>query len=307
MTVMLHEVFYWIFNMSIIAAITGVIIMLVRLIKKIPRRITVFLWIIPFFRMAFPFGINSHYSLMTLLSKITTKNIIVYQPTDDVAFSMTNSVMAAESYFPITYKVNILEKIFDIASVIWIIVFLAIVLMMSTIYFMTLHEMKNAAHLRGNIYLSEKVIAPAVYGIIKPKIVLPTSYKDKDIELIIQHEEMHIRRADNLWRILALLIVAVHWFNPLCWIFLKLLLTDIELSCDERVLAKLGDDRAKEYALALLESKQGTAVFASAFGGAKIRTRIENILSFKKLTWFSLTVFVTLISVIFYVLLTNAG
>ena len=118
---------------------------------------------------------------------------------------------------------------------------------------------------------------------------------------------MHIRRADNLWRILAFLIVASHWFNPLCWLFLKCFLSDLELSCDERVVAKLGYDRAKEYALSLLESRPGTTVFASAFGGAKIRTRIENILSFKKMTWLSLTVFVAPIGAICYVLLTNAG
>ena len=111
----------------------------------------------------------------------------------------------------------------------------------------------------------------------------------------------------NLWRILAFLIVAAHWFNPLCWVFLKLLLTDLELSCDECVLARLGDNRAKEYALSLLESRQGATVFASAFGGAKIRTRIENILSFKKLTWLSLAVFVALIAVVFYVLFINAA
>jgi len=107
---MLQEVFYWIFNMSIIATITGVLIILFRLIKKIPRRITVFLWIIPFLRMTFPFGLNSPYGLMSLLSKLTTKTIIVYQPTDDIAFSMTNSIMAANTYFPITYKVDLLEK-----------------------------------------------------------------------------------------------------------------------------------------------------------------------------------------------------
>jgi len=121
------------------------------------------------------------------------------------------------------------------------------------------------------------------------------------------HEKMHIRSRDNLWRMIAFVIVAFHWFNPFCWLFLKEFLADIELSCDERVLVKSGHERVKEYALSLLESKQGTTFFASAFGGAKIRTRIENILSFKKLTWVSLTVFVILIGVIFYVLLTNAG
>lgn len=304
---MLQEIFYWIFNMSITAAITGALVMLIRLVKRIPRRLMVVLWVIPFLRMAIPFGLNSPYSLMSLISKITTKTIVVYQPTDDTAFSMTNCVMAADSYFPVTYKANVLENIFKVASVIWIIVFLAILLTLTVIYITTLYEIKDAAHLRDNIYLSEKLISPAVYGIIKPKIILPASYKDKEIELVILHEKTHIRKMDNLWRILAFLIVAVHWFNPICWLFLKLLLTDIELACDERVLIRLGDSRAKEYALSLLESRPGVTVFASAFGGAKIRMRIENILSFKKMTWFSLAVFTALNGIIFYVLLTNAG
>ena len=304
---MLQEVFYWIFNMSITAALTGVLIMLVRLIKGIPRRMTTFLWIIPFLRMTIPLGLDSPYSLMTLLSKITTKTIVVFQPTDKISFSMMNSVMAANSYFPITYKVNILETIFSVASVIWAVVALAIVLMLKAIYCTTLFEIKDSKYLRENVYLSEKISSPAVYGILKPKIVLPASYKDRDIELIVQHEKTHIRGLDNLWRMIAFLIVAVHWFNPFSWLFLKAFLADLELSCDERVLVKLGADRSKEYASALLECKQGATVFASAFGGARIRTRIENILSFRRLTWISLAAFIALISVIFYVLLTNAG
>ena len=304
---MLQEVFYWIFNMSITAALTGILVMLVRLIKKIPRRIMVFLWFVPFLRMTVPLGLNSPYSLMTLISKITTKTIVVFQPTEDISFSMMNSVMAANTYFPITYKVNILDDIFGVASVIWIIVSLAILLMLIIIYFTTIHEIKDSNHLKDNIYLSEKVTSPAVYGIIRPRIILPLSYKDKDIELIIQHEKTHIRGLDNLWRMIAFMVVAVHWFNPLAWMFLRALLADLELSCDERVLVKLGVDRSKEYATALLECRQGPTVFASAFGGARIRTRIENVLSFRKLTWISLVAFVALIGIIFYVLLTNAG
>lgn len=304
---MLHEVFYWVFNMSITAAITGVFVILLRSVKRIPRRLTVFLWLIPFFRMTVPLGLNSPYSLMSLLSRITTKTVVVYQPTEDIAFSTMNSIMAANSYFPITYKVNILEKVFGIASAVWIIVFLAIVLTLAVLYFTTLHEMKDARHLRHNIYLSDKILSPTVYGILKPKIVLPTAYASKDIDLILLHEKTHIRRGDNLWRMLAFLTVAAHWFNPLAWLFLKMLLADIELSCDECVISKLDGDHRKAYALSLLECKESANVFASAFGGAKIRTRIENILSFQKMTWLSLTVFSVLITAIFYVLLTNAG
>ncbi len=304
---MLQEVFYWTFNMSITATLTGVLIMLIRLVKKIPRRLTVFLWGIPFLRMTFPFGLNSPYSLISLLSQITTRTIVVYQPAEKFAFSMMNSVMAADTYFPITYKLKFIDKIFGVASVVWIIVSLVILLTLAATYIATIYEVKDAAHLRDNIYLSEKVISPAVYGIVKPKIILPASYKDREFDLIILHEKAHIQSLDNLWRITAFAIVAIHWFNPLCWLFLKGFLADLELSCDERVVTKLGPDRAKEYAVSLLESRQGTTVFASAFGGAKIRTRIENILSFQRLTWLSLTVFLALIGVISYVLLTNPG
>lgn len=304
---MLKDVFYWIFNMSITAAVTGSVVMLVRLIKKIPRRMTVFLWIIPFLRMTLPFGLNSPYSLMTLLYKITTKTIVVYQPTDDLAFSMTNSIMAADTYFPITYKVNLLENIFRVSSVVWLIGLSAILLTLVVSYFTAMYEMKDLTHLRDNIYLSEKIVSPAVYGIVKPRIVLPAFYKDRDADLVILHEKTHIRSLDNLWRLAALLIAALHWFNPLSWLFLKLFLADLELSCDERVLAKLGSDRARDYASSLLESRQAATVFASAFGGAKIRTRIENILSFKKLSYLSFAVFTALLCAIFYVLLTNAG
>lgn len=303
---MLQEVFYWIFNMSIIATLTGVLVMIIRQIKKIPRRITVFLWIIPFLRMTLPVGVNSPYSLMTFLSKVATRTVVVYEPNENDRISMMNIVQAADTYSPITYKVNVLEKVFDIASVIWIIVAIVILLVLAITYFATINENKAASHFKDNIYFSEKVTYPAVYGIINPRIILPLAYKEKDVDLVVLHERMHIKRGDNLWRISAFAIVAVHWFNPFAWVFFKLFLADIELACDERVLAKLGDGGAKEYAISLLESRQKTSLFVSAFGGARIRARIENILSYRKMTGLSLIVFIVLLGSIFYVLLTNA-
>ncbi len=292
--------------MSIVAGITTGIIALIRMVKRIPRRMMALLWLIPALRMIVPLGLSSPYSLMSMLSRITTKTVVVYQPSQDVSFSMMNMTMAANSYFPITYKTNILHDVFATASIVWIIVALAILLLLAVLYVTTLRELKDSEHLRENIYLSEKVTSPAVYGIFRPRIVLAITWADRDLDLVLFHERTHIRRLDNLWRMIAFVIVALHWFNPVAWIFLKLLLTDLELACDEGVLVKLGPDRRKEYALSLLDSKSGTNVFASAFGGAKIRTRIENILSYRKMKWISLVAFAVLALAISYVLLTNA-
>ena len=293
--------------MSIIASFMGLIILLIRKIKFIPHRVTVLLWLIPFIRMTVPVGINSPYSLMSLISKFTTRTVTVFQPADDLAFSFTNSVMAANSYDPITYKVNILEKIFAVAGMVWAVVALAILITLTVLYITTKREIKDAKALRDNIYLSEKVTSPATYGIFRPRIVLPVSYDDKDLEFIVRHEKTHIRRLDNVWRILGFIAAAIHWFNPLSWVFLKIFLSDLELACDEMAVAGYDIDERKDYARTLLKCTGSRSMLVSAFGGAKIRTRIENVLSYKRMTVFSAIGFSILVIVIIFTLLTNAG
>ena len=104
---------------------------------------------------------------------------------------------------------------------------------------------------------------------------------------------------------LAFLTAALHWFNPLAWVFLKLYLSDVELACDESVLAGLPPDARGLYAHALLDTAQSKTLFASAFGGARLRTRIEHILSFKKMTVLSAAAFGILAAGIAYILLVN--
>lgn len=300
------EVFYWIFNMSIASAVVGTAILLLRSIKKIPRRVITYLWMIPILRMWIPVGISGRYGLMSFLSHFTTKTVVVYEMGKDASLSYTNFVMAADSYSPITYKINLLEKVFDIAAVVWLVVALALLLAFGIIYVITLREIKDSLHLKDRIYLSDKIQSPAVYGVFRPRIILPSAYKDEELSFVHLHEREHIKSFDNLRRLIAFATTAVHWFNPLVWIFLRCYLSDLELSCDEKVLSSCGEEQKKGYALSLLKYAESKNVFASAFGGANIRLRIENILSYNKMSVVSLIGFVALIIVIAYVLLTNA-
>ena len=304
---MLGEIFYWIFNMSIAAMICMVPVWLVRLIKKIPRRIFVWLWLVPLVRMCIPVGITSKYGIMALLSRFTTKTVTVVQIGNDSALTMMNHVMGANSYFPITYKVNLLEDLFNVTAVIWLVVALAAILTMTVIYLITLGEVKDAQKLKENVYISDKIKTPAVYGITNPKIILPTDYDANQLTFILMHEKAHIRRNDNFIRLFAFVVVCIHWFNPFAWLLLKMLDSDIELACDETVLSGCNETERKEYAYALLSTAEKTNVFAASFGGAKIRIRIENILSFKKISYFSVVAFSVLIIAICYILLTNAS
>lgn len=306
---MTGEVFYWLFNMSITAALTGAVVLLLRLIKKIPRRVCAFLWLIPFIRMWIPLGIGGRFGLMSLLSRISTKTVTVLSVGETVDFTTTNLVMAANSYYPITYKVSLLDTVFDVCGAVWLTVASALALTFAIIYCISIRELRTALPLRDDIYVSDKIQSPAVYGIFRPRIILPESYRERDLTYILTHERAHIARGDNLWRLLAFMTDALHWFNPFAWLFLRCFLSDLELACDERVLARCDGDARREYASALLECSvsRGGNAFVSSFGGAGIRVRIENILSYRKMSAFAAVCFSALIAVIAYILLTNAS
>lgn len=305
---MLGEIFYWVLNMSISASVVGIIVLLLCKIKRLPRRLACFIWIIPFIRMTVPFGIGSRFSLMTLISKFTTKTVEVPGIPEDIGdMTVTNHIMAANGYFPITYKVNILEDVFRVAGAVWLTVFAAILLAYCIMYAVTFSELRASKPLYGNVYVSDKVTSPAVYGIFRPRIILPESYSEEGLAYILAHERMHIKRADNLRRTAAFLVTALHWFNPLSWLFLRKYLSEAELACDEGVLSGLDAAQRKEYALTLVNSAASREVFASAFGGAKVRVRVSRILSYKKLSVFSICAFTALAAAVICVLLTNAA
>ena len=304
---MLGRICYWIFNMSIIATFMGLLVLLIRRFKGIPRRLMVFLWAVPFIRMCIPLGINNRYSLLTLISKFTTRTVTVSQPSEMLELSVTNTIMQADSYSPFTFKDNLVSNIFAVAGLIWVIGAVSIIIALTILYVGTKREIKDATRISKNVYFSAKVDSPAVYGIIRPKIIIPESYSERDLAYILQHERTHIRRGDNLWRLLGFMAAAIHWFNPFSWIFLKSFLTDIELACDESAVAAYSTEERKAYATALLDCTQSKSLFVSAFGGAKVRMRIENVLSYKKMTAVSAAGFTLLILAIMYTLLTNAG
>ena len=290
--------------MSISAAIAGCIVLLLAKIKRLPRGIICALMVIPFLRMWLPFGMGSEYSLMSLISKVTTRTVFIYD--GKIPVTMTNFTMAANSYFPIVYKTNILESVFQIAAIVWLIIAAALLIAMVIIYTVTKSELKDARLLRENIYVSDKITSPAVYGIFREKIILPREYDADELKFILMHENAHIRRKDNLWRILAIVTVCIHWFNPLAWLFLKSFLTNSELACDEAVLRKCPENEIKNYATMLLNCAESKNLYVSAFGGAKLRVRIERIVSYKKFSVLSITAFTILAAAVAYTLLTNA-
>ena len=322
---MMAETFYWILNMSIAGSLTGLIVMPLRKVKRLPHRYICVLWLLPFIRMAVPFGFPSKYSVLNLIAEFATKSVPVYSAPEYLPpLSYTNYIMAVNNYGESTptdsllggqttfiFKSEWLEKIFFIGSIIWMVVLTAGLLTFALLYFITKSELRTATCLHGNVYVSDKMTSPALYGVVKPKIMIPCDFPKELLLYVEEHENAHRRRCDNLTRLAAITITCIHWFNPLAWIMLKMYLHDVELACDEAVLRKIGNKNKKAYASALVCCEESKLIFAPAFsaslGGAKIKVRIENIISFRKLTVGSAILFGILIAVLAVTLLTNAS
>ncbi len=122
-------------------------------------------------------------------------------------------------------------------------------------------------------------------GLARPKIYLPSNINEAAMEMVIVHEKAHLARRDHWWKPLGFLILAIHWFNPLCWIAYVLLCRDIELACDEKVVQQMNLDGKKQYSTALLECstrRRLVAICPLAFGEIGVKERVKNILNYKK-------------------------
>lgn len=173
----------------------------------------------------------------------------------------------------------------SLLSRIWLLGTLALLAYDLASYLRLKFRLRESIHAQDNIWYSDQIPAPFVLGYLKPRIFIPFSIRKEQMPYIIAHEQAHISHFDHLSKLLAALLVCVYWFNPFIWIAYLLYCKDLELACDERVIAKLGNEEKKPYSEALLIcSVSNKALLQSplSFSEVAIKNRIVNILKYKK-------------------------
>lgn len=138
------------------------------------------------------------------------------------------------------------------------------------------------------VRMSDRISAPLAYGCVRPVILLPERLLDencRELEYVLQHEYVHIRRLDAARKLAMAAALCIHWFNPLVWLMSGLLTRDIELACDEGVLQQYGEQSRAEYAMALIgmeEKKRSLPSLCNGFGKNAIEERITLIMKYKR-------------------------
>ena len=72
-------------------------------------------------------------------------------------------------------------------------------------------------------------------------------FHETEIEFILGHELMHIKRKDNLLKLLMIVLNAFNWFHPFFYIVKRSLYHWIEVACDEELIASFSKEKKKEY------------------------------------------------------------
>ena len=140
------------------------------------------------------------------------------------------------------------------------------------------------------IWISNAVKTPFVAGFFSPVIYLPENLEAGQRELIMEHEKIHIRRLDHIIKPAAMLVCCIYWFNPFAWLAFYLMERDMESSCDEAVLRKIGYDRKKEYAgtlLSLAVRETWRPGHPISFGESNVKSRIKHAVKIKKASVFT--------------------
>ena len=286
----MDDVFLKIVNLSISASwliLTALVLRFV--LKKAPKWVMPLLWGVVALRLVCLFSIESALSLIpsaeTIPSEIVTETrepVLYEQATLDI---VTNPTLPPAAEVPVGVSRQQAQVDFNIYSVLWLAGMAALLVHALVSAGKLKRKLATAILLRDNIYESEFVDSPFVFGVVKPNIYLPMHMDEGTAAYVIAHERAHLARRDHWWKVLGYLVLALHWFNPLVWVAYILFCRDIELACDERVVKGLDGAARADYSQALLScAAPGRAVAACplAFGEGNIKTRVKSALHYKK-------------------------
>lgn len=286
----MDDVFLKLVNLSISASWLILAVLVLRVVlKKAPKWVMPLLWGVVALRLVCLFSIESALSLIpsaeTIPSEIVTETrepVLYEQATLDI---VTNPTLPSAAEVPVGVSRQQAQVDFNIYSILWLAGMAALLVHALVSAGKLKRKLATAILLRDNIYESEFVDSPFVFGVVKPNIYLPMHMDEGTAAYVIAHEHAHLARRDHWWKVLGYLVLALHWFNPLVWVAYILFCRDIELACDEKVVRGLDGAARADYSQALLSCaapKRAVAACPLAFGEGNIKTRVKSALHYKK-------------------------
>jgi len=284
-------------NMSLTASVIILFLLLIRFcMRKAPKIFSYMLWGIVLFRLICPVSVESRLSVFNLFdTPVTESGVMEYIPENVVHTEYPHVSLPVPAVNAVINEAlpkgkeqlvaDPLEAYVSIATYLWMIGAAAMITV-SVVKLMKLKRLLiGSVHVKDNIYLADHIDSPFVIGLFYPKIYLPSNLDEREQEFVLLHEKHHIFRGDHFFKLLSFLALCIHWFNPLVWTAFILSGKDMEMSCDEAVMKKIGSDIRADYSASLLRFATGRKIIAGtplAFGEGDTKARVKNVMKYKK-------------------------
>ena len=297
----MENLFLKILNMSLTGSYVILAVLVARLLlQRFPKKYSFALWSVAAFRLVCPVSIRSVFSIFSLLPERSAQaassvgSAITYIPSDigyaavpEVNMGIPAISDAVNHILPAatpTASVNPIQIWIFLGTVIWC-VGIAVMIGWALVSLLLLRKRVEKATIREKgLYECDTVRSPFILGFLSPKIYIPYGLEEEHLRYILAHERFHVKKMDHIARFAAYLILALHWFNPLCWLGYYLMGKDMEMRCDEHVLSRSGT-LSWEYSYSLLSvatNRRFSPAGPLAFRESSVKTRIKNILHWKK-------------------------
>ncbi len=289
------EIFLKVLNRSITAGWIILAVLCIRLLfRKSPKWINCLLWGVAAFRLACPFSIESRFSMLpgtepVKVSTVMEGEVQNYIPSIDSRMTIVQNTinpMLAESFaYPESDSAAPWQVMLQVSGFVWACGMILLTICAAAGVVRLYMLVREAVCVRDNIYICDAVKSPFVFGIVRPRMYLPSALGEGEIRYIIAHESAHLKRKDHWWKALGYFLLCVYWFNPLCWAAYSLLCKDMELACDEKAAKDMSFQERKEYSKVLLScasQRKLIMVCPLAFGEVGIKERVKSVLNYKK-------------------------
>ena len=150
---------------------------------------------------------------------------------------------------------------FDIISMFWLsgIVIFAVYEIIK--YWRSAHSIKNFIFEKEDdsennltyYLIPDGTYGPCTIGFFRQKIVIPESLPlHPDFVMVYKHEGAHLKNHDNLVKLLCLLVLCVHWMNPVAYLLLLLYIDTAEIVSDSAAVEGCTKEKRKDYAKLLV-------------------------------------------------------
>ncbi|MCB2311402.1 M56 family metallopeptidase [Clostridium tagluense] len=326
------NLFEQIILLSIMGSIVSMAILVIKAVfrKKLSAKVHYYIWFLLVLKIIIPLNIQSNlnpfnfingesqrydvYSIVkqnlssgTTLDINNSTNINKIQESSVVKENYENTRVVDNNRLGFNYKTGALIWLIGVLSILLYIIIVNIMLWISikksphcerTDIDKILQVAKSRLKVNSKIsVIYEKHLkSPAVYGIIRPKILISENIINRltpeELKFVFLHEVTHIKRKDLVVNVIIMLLQVIYWFNPLIWYSLYQFKQDCEVACDATALTVLSSKEVIEYGQTIINmlkilSKSDLAMGTLGFSNKYSKRRITMITLFSKksITW----------------------